>query len=183
SGAMARRDLHAVMERDVVERTPTQLRQQLARELHRAESPPVERPAGDTAHFGGDEAPIERRVVRHEHASFQRAEQLTAYLVEGRRAPHHVPRDAREPGDERRNGSLRIDERLEQHAWLAAIHFDRGDLDDAIAMQGARARRFHVDDYIGESVEPGVARGIRDGYRVREMPAAVLRAPEPPIPR
>ena len=45
-GAVPARDVHAVVARDVIERATRQLRQNLARHLHRAESPPHELFAG-----------------------------------------------------------------------------------------------------------------------------------------
>ncbi len=95
--------------------------------------------------FVADEAVVEARVVRDEHAAVQQRPDLVPDLGEGRRPGHVRVRDPRQPLDHRRDAALRIHEcRVRPHD-RPGFHPHDPDLDDAVE-RGAAARRLHVHD-------------------------------------
>ena len=83
-----------------------------------------------------EEAHVERRVVRHQHASRRELQERRQRGLDGRSVGNHGIADAGQHRDERRDLGVRVDQRLELAQDLAAADLDRADLGDHAALLG-----------------------------------------------
>src|SRR3970282_1761936 len=110
-GAMAPVNLDAVVARHGIEVPAGQVREEAARQAHRAELRRRERTparARDALVLGLQEVPVEARVVRHEDAAHDVLREVAGDLAKPRRASHHRVADPREARDGGGNRPLRI---------------------------------------------------------------------------
>jgi len=114
------------------------------RELHRAERARAIR-LPRALELLLEEAVVEARVVRDQHAPGEPRAELHGERTEPRRARDHVVGDAGERLDRRGDGGLRVDQRGPLTGDLAAVHLDHGDLGDAVVHR-VRAGGLQVDD-------------------------------------
>jgi len=103
---------------------------------------------------GLEEADVERRVVRDEHAAAGELEERRQHRRDRRRARHHHVGDAGEHGDERRDRAVRAHQRLELAEHLAGLHLHRADLGD-LAVGRRAAGGLEVDDDERDLAERG----------------------------
>ena len=136
-----------------VETMPVRLWKQTSREAHGAKHARGEL-ALESCKGVLEEAVIEARVVRNEHAAGEHLKQIARDRRERRCALHHVVGNARQRLDCRRNGKLRVDERAPFADALGriAIMVDAYDADfgDAIVPRG-RPGGFEIDEREGGS--------------------------------
>jgi hypothetical protein len=140
------------------------VRQELSRQPDSTELPARESLAAGACHLGGDESPIESRVVRDEDVAADHAQNAIADVAEAGGILHHRPRDVGERGDHGRDRALRVDERLVDIPDLPIANDDRCNLGDPVASPGPPSRRLHVDDDIGQRRQH-VGRGARNHAR------------------
>ena len=93
-----------------------------------------------------EEADVERRVVRHQHAALRELQERGQRRLDGRRVGDHRVGDAGQDRDERRDLGVRVHQGLELAEDLAAAHLDRTDLGDHRAGLGRPAGGLEVDD-------------------------------------
>jgi len=100
------------------------------------------------------EAGVERRVVRHQHAPGRELQERRQHLLDLRGADQHRLGDAGQDRDERRQPAPRVDQRGELAEHLAAPDLDRADLGDRI-VAGRPARGLQIDDHERDAAQRG----------------------------
>ena len=154
--AMPILDRHTIVMRHRVEVPTRQVREELARQAHRAELSEqqlTERRRCHARELGAQEPEVEARVVRHEYAADQMRCELPGDVREGRGITHHGIVDAGEPRDLPRDRSPGIHERMERQGHVVPIDMHRRHLGDAIGTTRLPAGRLDVDHDIGERVQ------------------------------
>jgi hypothetical protein len=115
---------------------------------------------------GVEEERVEAEVVADEHRVAHELEQGGQDLLDGRGEPEKRLADPGQPHDERRDGTLRVDQRLERPEAFPTPVLRGSDFDDAVLAR-CGARRLQVDHDEGDlgegSAEAGLGR--RTGRR------------------
>jgi hypothetical protein len=124
---------------------------QAARQPHRA-GKGLRRIAVGARQFGLPEAPVERRVVRHQRRVAHETARLRHHLGRWRRIGHHGVGDAGELCDERRNAHPGVHQALELATTRPPSTSD-GHLGGARALGGCAAGGLEVDDGDGRGHE------------------------------
>ncbi len=101
----------------------------------------------ETQEFAFEEGVVEAGVMGDEQPAAQFFEHKRGNVCEARRRRHHRRIDSGQPGDERRDRRVRIDQRA-PFAHTRTVNLDKADLDDAIVGE-VRPGRFQVDEYEG----------------------------------
>jgi hypothetical protein len=110
-----------------------------------------------------EHAPVEGRVVGHEHAAGQQLRQIGQRGLGRRRGVDHLLRDLREALDRARQRDDPADERLPAVVQLAPAHEHRADLRELAGVAGAAVGLGVDDEELG--------RGQRLGVQVHRLEA------------
>lgn len=122
-----------------------EMRENLARHLHRAE-PPSAQPASDAAvELRGEEAPVEANVLGDEDVSVDRVEHRLGDVAERRRLLYVLPANAREPGHKRRDRTLRVHEEIQRGRCDAVAHVNDRHLHDPVGAVDSTTGRLDID--------------------------------------
>jgi hypothetical protein len=146
--ARLRRDAEEVRElpeREAVAATG----EQTAGEPHRVEHCGGASPPRQLLHLAIQEGDVEARVVRDERRVAREVQEAAEGELDARRAAEVLLPDARQGGDERRQGRARVDERLERVHELERADPDGPDLAHPAGLRGEPRRLEVEDDQLG----------------------------------